>query len=258
MWLQVDDGELVVVSCSAGPVAGNNQFEIGSYAGAGSPHDGRLDDPVLFKATCTPERRAYLYNDGAGRAIPTLTGPALACLGDSKTLGAGDSQFRRGYIQALRSLIDGRIVGVLPASAPAQTGTLLSEFPAWAATVTHPPDKVLLNVGTNDFDGIPGNESVWQGLMQDILDAIWGLWPAALVYIAIPWKRDFDAVSDTVAGIVAALLADNPSLVRYGIDERIVLKHNDNGASRTSDGVHPTDACYVNIYAPAWEEAITA
>jgi hypothetical protein len=95
----------------------------------------------------------------------------------------------------------------------------------------------MVNVGVNDFS-LSLTSGEWIGYMQTIIDAIHTKWPRALIYVAKPWSRGFDATADTFAGWVDTLVASRSSFASVGTDERVWLKGSDNGTTMTTDGTH--------------------
>jgi hypothetical protein len=106
-----------------------------------------------------------------------------------------------------------------------------------ASIASQPSNHViaLLSLGVNDFNSI--TEATWISQYQYIVDAIHTRWPAVQIYIMRPWKRDYDAAADTVAGWIDTIVASR-SFLHLGPDERVWLKGADNGATNTYDGVH--------------------
>jgi lysophospholipase L1-like esterase len=47
-----------------------------------------------------------------------------------------------------------------------------------------------------------------------------------------------------MAGYIATLIADDPTYIIQGVDERVTLKGSDNGATYTFDGIHPNAIGY--------------
>jgi hypothetical protein len=109
---------------------------------------------------------------------------------------------------------------------------------------------VLYNIGVNDFS--TATQSQWIADMETTLDAIHAQWPAAIVYIAKPWKRTFDATADTFAGWIETIVAAR-AFARVGFDERSWLKGADNGNTMTRDGVHYSDPTGEAQAASQWQ-----
>lgn len=109
------------------------------------------------------------------------------------------------------------------------------------ATVPAPLNSrviVTVNFGVNDyccsgFDGV-----AWKAALTTLLDKVWQRWPDSQTYVAIPWNRDHDADANTMAGLIADVIATRPGRAFLGPDERVWLKGADNGATMTSDGTH--------------------
>jgi lysophospholipase L1-like esterase len=109
---------------------------------------------------------------------------------------------------------------------------------------------VLLNLGVNDMSA-GTSQAAYISNLQYVLDQVHARWPAALVYIAYPWKAGFDTQANAMAGWVDTVVASR-SFARHGHDERIWLKGSDNGASETIDGVHYS-VTGENLLWPLWK-----
>lgn len=115
---------------------------------------------------------------------------------------------------------------------------------------------VLCNWGINDIDHPPlPDQATWTANYQTIVNTIVAAYPGAKFYIAKPWGRGWDTDCDTVAGWIDAFVAANPGVVYAGIDERVVVKGGDDGATMTVDGIHYSVAGKVAV-AAAWKTAL--
>ncbi len=113
---------------------------------------------------------------------------------------------------------------------------------------------VLINLGVNDDNsGLPV-EATWESNYKAILDAIHARWPDALVYLSKPWERNNDSNMDVIAGWIDHVVASK-SYARNGHDERIWMKGSDNGATYTTDGIHPNTAAQ-SVLAAQWLSAL--
>jgi lysophospholipase L1-like esterase len=77
--------------------------------------------------------------------------------------------------------------------------------------------------------------------MNYVLAAVHTKWPACQIYIMRPWRRGEAADCNTLATWIADIVA----LLDYaheGPDERVFLENGDDGATYTSDGIHPNEA----------------
>lgn len=129
--------------------------------------------------------------------------------------------------------------------------TLKSSFDAFmlehAGKASSTGDKFLffINVGANDVSSAIV-EATWKTNYNYIIDAILTEYPTGKIYITKPWRRDYGTECDTLAGyiddIVATYAISNPDHVYVGDDERIWMEGGDDGATMTSDGIHPSAA----------------
>lgn len=110
--------------------------------------------------------------------------------------------------------------------------------------------RVLINLSVNDFSqmGVGGFEATWKANYLTIIDALRVKWPLCPIYITRPWMRDFDTQADTMAGWIDYIVTQR-SLVYLGTDERVFYKGSDNGATNTTDGIHPSTAGDIAIAA---------
>lgn len=111
-----------------------------------------------------------------------------------------------------------------------------------AARATSPaPDFVLINLGANDVPTLP-LQVTWEANTAYILDAIHVKWPATPCRLTIAWRRTYDANCDTLATWLAAVVLPRATWAAIGVDERIVIKGGDDGATMTADGTHYSEA----------------
>ena len=113
-------------------------------------------------------------------------------------------------------------------------GTVAADIASHSVVV---PKDVLLSMGSNNINASQAQLETDYGT---ILDAINAAWPASRVFVTLSWIRNADAGADTHAAAVAAVLASRGAWAFVGPDERVILKGADNGATNTSDGVHPS------------------
>ena len=97
----------------------------------------------------------------------------------------------------------------------------------------------LANIGANDM---PASRVPWMGSYQYIIDAIIAKWSDAEIFLVKPWRRGYEAESDSLAAWIDDLVAANPTTCSVGHDERIWLEGGDNGVTMSSDGVHYSTA----------------
>lgn len=131
-------------------------------------------------------------------------------------------------------------------------GTWAAGIAAVLAAQTQNHTRILINLGVNDFD--IASEAQWKADMLTVTDAVVARWPAALVYLARPWKRNYNATADTYASWIADLVAAR-TYMRTGPDERVTIKGADDGATMTTDGIHYSAAGQAAWY-PVWQTAL--
>ena len=115
---------------------------------------------------------------------------------------------------------------------------------------------VTINLGANDADN-PMVEATWKADLVGIIDPIRAKWPSAKIYIAKPWRQNFDTECDTLAGWIDDVIATYASGVYDGPDERTWLEGGDDGATYTTDGIHYSAAGVIEC-ASQWRTAIGA
>jgi lysophospholipase L1-like esterase len=103
------------------------------------------------------------------------------------------------------------------------------------------PRYILINFGANDLNAAIPLEATWKADLAAMLDALHTKYAGASIYVARAWTQGHDADADTLAGWTATVVAAR-AWAGLGIDERVVLKGSDDGATMTSDGTHPTAA----------------
>ena len=117
------------------------------------------------------------------------------------------------------------------------------------------PKFVLINLGANDSMDA-GSEAAWKTNMGYIVDAIHVAYPSAKVYLTRVWLRAAGMVNcDRFAGWIADLCAARPGWLLPGVDERVFLENGDDGATYTSDGLHPNAAGYA-LEAARWRTVL--
>ena len=112
----------------------------------------------------------------------------------------------------------------------------------------------LINIGINDIESLPA-EATWKANYLALLDYVKAKWPNVVVYIARPWRRDYDSECETLATWISDIVALR-AFTNLGIDEAVTVKGSDNGTTNTSDGVHYSAAGTVAITA-AWLDVLT-
>lgn len=123
------------------------------------------------------------------------------------------------------------------------------------AGVTNNVRWALINLGANDVSALPA-EATWKADMATILDAINAKWPLAKVYIMRPWRQGEAADCNSLATWIADIVAARSSWAFVGPDERVFLENGDDGATYTSDGVHPTDPAGYLLTVDQWKTVL--
>jgi lysophospholipase L1-like esterase len=99
------------------------------------------------------------------------------------------------------------------------------------------PNYVFYNFGANDVLSM-NTEAQFKQWSLYIWDAIHTQWPDAVIYFMRPWRRNYLAECDILAGWLSDLRSQR-TFIRYGPDERIFLADKPNGPIVTLDGTHP-------------------
>lgn len=87
IYIQVNNGTIYEATRTVTPAAGNADFAIGAYPGAGFPMPGRYAKLGYWKRVLTVAERAALYNGGAGIApYPFLNAPVSQGLANAATI----------------------------------------------------------------------------------------------------------------------------------------------------------------------------
>lgn len=98
------------------------------------------------------------------------------------------------------------------------------------------PEYVNINIGVNGVGII--NEATFKADYQTVIDAIHAKWPVAKLYLTRVWARGADATFLTMKTWIDTLVSTNSSFCFQGADENVWLKHTDDGATYTVDGLH--------------------
>lgn len=124
------------------------------------------------------------------------------------------------------------------------------------AQIASTPEYMLINIGANDVTALP-TATQWKSYMREIYRTVHTKWPLCPIFDADTWRKNYDTESDTLATRRAELRAE-PEFAPYvfrGVDERVFLKGSDDGATYTSDGLHPNGAGYL-LTAQQWATAL--
>ncbi len=191
---------------------------------------------------------------------PSETRSSFMAYGDSKTWGQNDSTStfangNNGYPKTLAnttSLLEVPRIGVSGRTVATGMAAIDAELAAYA----YIPNYILCNLGANDSLALPA-EATWKANYKYILQALHTKFPNAQIYLMRAWRQGVDAACDSMSTWISALVAD-VDLAGYchlGPDERVFLKGADNGATYTTDGVHPNAAGHV-LTATQWRTAL--
>lgn len=117
--------------------------------------------------------------------------------------------------------------------------SLSQNVQTWLNAATVVLSFVLINIGANDTATSQANFELY---LADVLDKVHAKWPSTTILVWKIWRRDAEAqmnlIDDTY---IPNVLASRPWATSPSeLDERIYLKGSDNGASETTDGIHPT------------------
>jgi lysophospholipase L1-like esterase len=223
---------------------------IGRDAGAGTMyHGGGLAEQAVFAAPLGAAGHLALAGDLADRNL-------FWAYGDSKTEANIYQYTATGLLEASAAKWDYRTLG----RSGYTVSTMAALIDADLAATTFTPRYVLANLGANDVTDTPWaaiTEAGWKANYQYIFSAIKAKWPAVKIYIMRPWRRTFNARCDTLATWIADLVTSNPGTCYLGPDERVFLEAGDDGATWTSDGIHPTTAGYA-LTGQQWYNVLTA
>ena len=157
-------------------------------------------------------------------------------LGDSKTLVAWQQPLLVNLTAASGlswTRGDGGVAGSTVASYAAAIDGILAAF-----NPPNPPRvEVLMNWGANDVGAMPA-EAAWKANYLTIIDAVSAKWPQAKMRLSKPWRRGYAAQCNTLAAWIDDIVAARPGVAFVADDERVWLENGDDGATRTTEGVH--------------------
>lgn len=214
----------------SGPIVLNR---IGRDAGSGTLyHSGGLTESIIFNAPLGDAGHLALAGEFANRNI-------FLGYGDSKTAANVYQHTTSGLLEGQGLQWDWRN----SATSGYTVATSKAVVDAQLAAATYTPLYVLANLGANDVVAMPV-EATWKSDYQYIFDAIKTKWPYIKIYVMRPWRRNYNAECDTLAGWISDLVTANPGVVFLGPDERIFIENGDDGATYSSDGIHPNTAGY--------------
>lgn len=177
----------------------------------------------------------------------------LARNGTTKLLYYGDSKTEAGQYQMALTQI-ANVSGVNLGIGGRTTAQAKAAVDAEFASCTISPRYILYNLGANDVSLLP-SEVDWKTNTLYVLDAMHTKWPGARVHMMRVWHRDFAANSATLRGWQNDVISARPDFVTAGPDESVFLEGGDNGATYTTDGVHPNVAGY-QLTAQQWKTVL--
>ena len=168
----------------------------------------------------------------------------LFAVGDSKTVGVADSPATAGWATLLAGLLGWNL---FPAryAVSGWTAALAATF---IASNPIPTDTAsgwaVINLGVNDTASMPA-QATFKSNYTAIIDAIHASLPNYKILCDLIWAQGQNTNCDTIDGWITDVIATRSTFAFAGIDERIILKGSDNGASETSDGWHPVHAAHL-------------
>lgn len=118
------------------------------------------------------------------------------------------------------------------------------------ASVTGTANNITINLGANDMTSMP-TQSAFKASLTSIIDSLRAKWSGCKIYVARPWRQGHDTDANNLATWIGEVIATYGSNVYAGIDERVVVKGSDDGASETIDGIHYSQA-EEPVIAAAW------
>lgn len=183
--------------------------------------------------------------------------------GDSKTVGSGDTLPPPTGYGGCPPLLIASLEATTAngwyerpsrvATGGATVAALKASIDASLAAAIGTPDYVFTNMGINDSAALPV-EATWKTNYAYILDAFHAKWPSAIIKVAYVWAQGRDANCTTLNSWIAFVLSTR-AWAAVGLDEQIVLKGSDDGATNTTDGIHPNRIGYT-LVAAAWKASM--
>lgn len=154
--------------------------------------------------------------------------------GDSKTLGNVGSSYidymPTKWVEIPQRIAEGG------ATAASRAATVVADLASMAACGI--PEYALLNLGANETNAMPA-EADFKTNYNTIIDTIEATYSGIKIRVMRPWRKNFAAECNTLAGWIADIVAAQGGNVALGPDERIFLEGGDDGATYTVEGIHP-------------------
>ncbi len=170
----------------------------------------------------------------------SITVKNLLPYGDSATLNSTYNVYLIALLTNQRSQQLWRQTPAMIAVGGRTVATAQDAIDAELAVASGTPDVILFNLGKNDVGGALV-EANWKADLGYILDAMHTKWASATVVIMRAWRQGYEAECDNLATWINTVIASR-SWCALGPDERVFLENGDDGATYTSDGIHPNDA----------------
>lgn len=175
--------------------------------------------------------------------------------GDSKTSSNTYQHTASSLLESTGNRWDYRTIAASGRTVATSQDNITAELSSYTSNA---PVYVLSNLGANDvatgtWERI--TEENWKADYGYILDAMRSKWSSVKIYIMRPWRRTYGSRCDTLATWIADLVTARSGWCFLGPDERVFLENGDDGATYTSDGLHPNTAGYV-LVGTQWANAI--
>lgn len=233
-------GHTFFVWCVGSTIYADYKNKAVSYASA-TFQQTQTGSKINFNTGTLKEYAAFPYNTITPPIFSDYSETAplnLFLYGDSKTTNF-DIRYFQEELEAARS------AGAYEYTARVgRSGAVLADFQSTVdadlAAKTGTPDFAIVNIGVNDIASLP-DEATWKSNYGYVLDAIHTKWAACTILVAYPWEQGQDTNANTMAGWIDTVLSTR-AWAAVGLDERVTIKGDDDGATNTSDGLHYSDA----------------
>jgi lysophospholipase L1-like esterase len=193
-------------------------------------------------------RRAFLHRAATAAIIGGgLISAKSAIANGERWLFIGDSRtLQGGWPDVLMSQLNG--ANVLPYSSYrinqetaldwsyTQLGPNAAQYLADSSSSLGYFERIGIQLGEHDMVGSTTSSIGTNATL--LVDAINAKFPSAKLYIDFPWALPADANYASAKSQLQAVIAARSSFCFAGVDQGVVLKGGDNGASETSDGIH--------------------
>lgn len=215
----------------------------GTYGGA-NWFAGYIGLTAVFNRELTPYEMAWLSSPQ-----PSV---GILFIGDSKT--NGDPGFRRPLLTSLSSQTAKhwtevpRRIAISGIDTATMVGRCDADIAGYAGI--DPPSDIIINLGANDVNGstLAAN---WNVNTRYLINAYHTAYPGANIRLTKIWKRSCAVAIASANALIDTMYGDY-SWLKPGINETTFLEGGNDGATYTSDGVHPNTAGYA-LEATAWK-----